>query len=273
MKRIIRVFPTQTSQTPLDEYTFFEEPGLFVPPHDEVHISCVFTWDKQRAEELAEAWKGKCPVKLGGPAYDDPGGGFIPGMYTRLGITHTSRGCPNNCKFCFVAKREGKIRELEIKPGNEIQDNNFLACSIPHRRKVYDMLKNQKSIKFIGGLEAGRLTDWDVEEMRNLRIKELWLACDSKARIKTAVKAIETLQQAGFSQKHIRCYVLIGDDQTENEERLKTVYNAGALPFAQLFQPEERIEYSKEWKDFARTWSRPAATVAHMKEANNAATN
>ena len=61
--RIARVFPTQTNQTPLDDLTFFAEPGFWIPEHDEVHISCVFTWDKPRAEQLAEAWYGKVPVK------------------------------------------------------------------------------------------------------------------------------------------------------------------------------------------------------------------
>ena len=92
MKRIIRVFPTQTNQTPLDDYTFFAEPGFWVPPHDEVHISCVFTWDKPRAEQLAEAWTGKAPVKLGGPAYDDAGGEFIPGMYLEQSAMNQEKG-------------------------------------------------------------------------------------------------------------------------------------------------------------------------------------
>lgn len=263
--RIARVFPTQTNQTPLDDLTFFEEPGFWIPEHDEVHISCVFTWDKPRAEQLAEAWYGKAPVKIGGPAYDDPGGEFTPGLYTRKGIVHTSRGCPNKCKFCFVAKREKGLRELEVKEGNEIQDNNFLACSETHKRKVYDMLRTQKEIKFIGGLEAIRLSDWDIEELRKLRIKELWMACDTAKSIKTSTKAIKRLIKAGFTQNHIRCYVLIGDDMSENTERLEAVYRAGALPFAQLFQPEERIEYSKEWKDFARRWSRPAIYKSMLK--------
>lgn len=266
MDGVIRVFPTRTSQTPFDEYTFFDTPEMFMPDHKEVHISCVFTWDKPRAEELYEAWYGKCPVKLGGPAYDSPCDDFIPGMYIRKGITFTSRGCPNKCPFCFVPKREGKLKEIEITEGNEIQDNNFLACSIPHKRKTYDMLKNQHGIRFVGGLEAGRLTDWDIEEMRKLRIKELFLACDSKANLKGTVKAITRLKQAGFTQNHIRCYTLIGDDRQENEHRLTSLYMTGALPFAQLFQPEIPKVYSKEWKQFARTWSRPAATRTHMKE-------
>ena len=269
MKRVLRVFPTQTNQTPLDDLTFFEEPGFWIPEHDEVHISCVFTWDKPKAEALAEAWYGKVPVKIGGPAYDDPGDQFTPGLYTRKGIVHTSRGCPNKCKFCFVAKREGKLRELEIKEGNEIQDNNFLACSEQHRRKVYDMLRTQKEIKFIGGLEDIRLTDWDIEELRKLRIKEMWLACDNAKHIKTTTQAINKLRRAGFTENHIRCYVLIGDNMGENTERLEAVYRAGALPFAQLFQPEERIEYSKEWKDFARKWSRPAIYKTMLKEGYN----
>lgn len=255
---IIRVFPTQTNQTPLDDYTFFAPPGMWVPEHKEVHVSCAFTWDKHTAEQLAEAWYGKVPVKIGGPAYDDPGETFAPGMYTKKGITFTSRGCPNKCKFCHVPRREGKIRELPIAPGNIVQDNNFLACSKRHREKVYQMLKGQANIEMRGGLEVSRLTDWDIEQMRSVRINKLWIACDTKGAVKNTVKTITRLLKAGFSQNNIRCYVLIGDDITENEARLKTVYNAGALPFAQLYQPETKVEYSKQWKDFARVWSRPA---------------
>lgn len=266
MDGIIRVFPRKTNMTPFDDYSYYDEPGMFLPPHNEVHISCTFTWDKPRAEQLYEAWYGKAPVKLGGPAYDDPGETFMAGMYVKPGIAFSSRGCPNSCKFCFVPKREGKIRELPIIEGNTIQDNNFLACSKGHRQKVYDMLRTQKEARFVGGLEANRLTDWDVEEMRKLRIKELWLACDTKGAIKTSTKAIRKLRDAGFSQNHIRCYVLIGDDMVENEERLKTVYRAGALPFAQLYQPEVKINYSKKWKDLSRIWSRPAIYKAVMNK-------
>ncbi|MBP2638876.1 MAG: hypothetical protein H6Q72_4783 [Firmicutes bacterium] len=263
----IRVFPRRTEMTPVDDMAFYDVPGLFIPPHDEVHICCVFTWDKARAEYLQRNWEGVTdkPVLIGGPAYGNSGGDFTPGLYVKPGVTFTSRGCPNKCGFCFVPKREGDLRELEIQPGNIINDNNFLACSKEHRRKVYDMLKTQKTICFKGGLEAARLTDWDIEEMRGLRIKELWLACDTKERIDVLKKACEKLYSAGYNQNKIRCYVLIGDDMTENENRLRQVYEAGVLPFAQLYQPEIPIIYSREWKQFARTWSRPAAYKAHMK--------
>ena len=102
--------------------------------------------------------------------------------------------------------------------------------------------------------------------MRGLRIFDLWLACDSHARIKPFLKACEKLTKSGFNRNKIRCYVLIGDDMSENEERCRTVFQAGALPFAQLEQGREWIDYPKEWRNFQRLWARPALTKAHMKE-------
>lgn len=69
MKRIIRVFPRRTAYTPNDEYAFVGmPPGLFIPEHDEVHISVTFTWDMDYAEELAYQWEGVTnkKVKIGG---------------------------------------------------------------------------------------------------------------------------------------------------------------------------------------------------------------
>ena len=83
----------------------------------------------------------------------------------------------------------------------------------------------------------------------------------------TAVfRAIEKLRKAGFNRNKIYCYALIGDDMAENEARLRKIYEAGAMPFASLFQPEQRITYSKEWKDFQRQWCRPAIIKARMEE-------
>jgi hypothetical protein len=246
---------------------FYEPPGLWVPDHDEVHVSCTFTWDIPEAERLAAEWQFVSKkVKIGGPAFGDQPDEFTPGLYVRQGITFTSRGCPNNCPFCFVPRNEGRLREIAIQQGSIIQDNNFLACSRSHRAKVYEMLKGQGQVNFKGGLEAARLTDWDIEEMRGLHIAELWIACDTREAIPRATRTIMRLRAAGFKQYQIRCYVLIGDDMNENQARLEAVFEAGALPFAQLFQDEDRRKYSKKWEDFARLWSRPALYKTAMKK-------
>lgn len=153
MKKIIRVFPYKTSYTPDDPYAFIGYPTFLIPEHDEVHISCTFTWDKAKCEELAYQWEGFTdkPVKLGGVAYGSPCDDFIQGMYIKKNIIFTSRGCNNSCGFCIVPKNEGKLKELPIYEGNIIQDNNFLQCSRSHKDKVFEMLKHQRQIEFRGG--------------------------------------------------------------------------------------------------------------------------
>lgn len=114
--KIIRVFPTKTNATPDDELVRIREvPSLF-DEADEVHISVAFTWDIPWAEWAARQWERVAPVKIGGPAYNEPGGEFVPGMYMKKGYVITSRGCPNRCWFCAVPKREGgQLRELPVR--------------------------------------------------------------------------------------------------------------------------------------------------------------
>lgn len=274
--KIIRVFPRRTSHTPSDDMVFVGDPPLDRPEADEVHVSCAFTWDKLKAERLKLAWGQYYPeVKIGGPAYDDPCNSFTPGMYLKQGITTTSRGCNNQCPWCLAWKREGKIRELPIAPGRYVQDNNLLQCSPAHIDKVFDMLRNQSRIQLTGGLEASRITPRIADRIRGLRIKQVFLACDTDGAIKPLQKALKLLQ---LPRDKARCYVLIRYDPDETMLhaliRLLQVWEAGAKPFAQLYQPpEKRIVYPVEWSRFIRTWQRPAGTAAFIKSTLNANSN
>lgn len=267
---ILRVFPRRTSYTPDDEMAFIGMPPLIIPEHDEIHISCTFTWDKKYCEELAYQWEGRTnkPVKLGGVAFGSTAEIFIQGLYIKKNIIFTTRGCNNNCPWCIVPKLEGKLKELPICQGNIIQDNNFLQANRSHKEKAFDMLRTQKAICFKGGLETDLIDDHFINNITSLRIKELWLACDTDGAIPRFKKAMEKLTKAGFNRNKINCYCLIGDDMQKNEARLRQVYEAGAMPFAQLYRDfsDTKTEYSQEWNKFARMWSRPAATKAHVEK-------
>jgi len=271
--KIARVFPRVTKATPNDELCFYDSPPADLPEIDEVHISVTFTYDMDKAEILAEQWQRVAPVKIGGPAMDEPGGEFVPGRYLKEGYVITSRGCPNRCWFCRVPIREGgTIRELEIKDGNNILDDNLLACSDGHIRKVFEMLKHQKYGRkmFTGGLEAKRLKDWHVEALRELKPKEVFFAYDTPNDLEPLIEAGKKLLRAGFtvSSHALRAYVLVGwpeDAFNKAEERLMQTIKAGFLPMAMLYR-DQKGDRDMEWARFQRFWARPATVNLRVKE-------
>lgn len=264
--KIARVFPRRTAATPDDSLAFVNcpPPMLILPEIDEVHISMAFTWDIPKAERLAKEWEVVgVPVKIGGPALNEPGGDFTPGMYMKKGYVITSRGCPNRCWFCSVPAREGfKLRELPITEGHIVQDDNLLACSEQHIRDVFAMLERQKERPvFSGGLEAKILKPWHCEEMKRIKTKQMYFAYDTPDDLEPLIEAGKMLEEAGFSRNNHNkgCYVLIGykgDTFEKAEKRLQQTMNAGFVPYAMLYR-DKLGNANQEWRRFQRAWCRP----------------
>jgi hypothetical protein len=273
---LIRVFPRKTNATPDDENVRFSEPGLF-DEADEVRVSVAWTWDKQRGEELAEAWEAiGSKVTIGGPAYDDPGGEFEPGMYVKKGYVMTSRGCPNHCWFCSVPKREGNIREISIKDGYNVLDSNLLACSENHIKLVFEMLKRQpEQPRFTGGLEAARMKPWIAEELKRVRPHVAYFAYDTPDDYDPLVFAVKMLKDAGALYDRVySCYVLIGykgDTIEKAEKRLKQVLNLDLMPMAMLFNKAENKDDRSKWIKFQREYANRIIVGSKLTAARTAA--
>lgn len=267
---IARVFPRRTSATPIDDLAVVGMPGLFRPEADEVHISCTFTWDKPEAERLRAAWEHFYPgrVRIGGPAYESPADGFTPGRYVKAGMTFTSRGCIRHCPFCFVPRREGKLRLLPIVPGWDIQDNNLLACPRPHVEAVLDMLNTQpKPARFTGGIDARLVQPWFAERLGKMRVQILYTSFDAPKERPAVERAVKILRDAGLSQRKVGCYVLVGykgDTQDAATGRLEWVKEIGGMPFAMFYRPADELRFKipRDWQGLVRSWSRPAAIFA-----------
>lgn len=272
--QIARVFPRRTVASPNDALAFFGPPPMLdMPEIDEVHISVAFTYDIQRAEELAFQWEQVgVPVKMGGPAFNEPGEEFIPGMYLKKGYTITSRGCPNRCWFCAVPKREGyRLRELPIADGWNVLDDNLLACSEKHIRNVFDMLKRQpKRPEFTGGLEARILKPWHCDLLREAHTKRMYFAYDTPDDLEPLYEAGKTLRDSGFTAAShtLCCYCLIGypsDTFDAAEKRLTQTIQAGFMPYAMLYR-NIAGQVDPEWKKFQREWLRPAIVATKLKQ-------
>ena len=279
MKRLLRVFPERTSLTPTDDLAVIGAPGLIDPPEfDEIHVSCTFTWHIEEAAVIYRKWENqypKSPMSFGGPALNEPGGAFVPGRYVRYGISISSRGCPNHCEWCFVPKREGKLRLLPICPGNDLQDNNITAWPRAHWNMLISMLQSQTRIRFTGGLEAARFKDWHRDGFQKLQpstIREIWFAADTDSALRPLAKVADKMlpmfaHHKDKGRRKLRCYVMIGRSSLgADEARLERVWGMGLLPFAQLYRSGgEKTEYNDDWRKLERKWARPAAMFACHK--------
>lgn len=266
--KIIRVFPRRTKWTPTDDLAFVGEPPLFNLPDLPILISVTFTWDIKKGIELGYSWQkrySRHSVQLSGPALqvgssDLP---FVSSIFIKSGVIFTSRGCPKQCPWCLVPKREGQLIEINIENGYIVQDNNLFACSRSHIEKVFDMLSHQKQgIKFSGGLDIDYLEPWHIELLKKIKVDELWVSCDTEKGLKRLAKARDLFSD--FSIEKRRCYVLIGfdgDTVDKAERRCQAVYDdeRGFLPMAMFYQPG--LSYRtvpKEWRYVQWKYSRPA---------------
>jgi len=268
-ERIARVFPRRTNMTPDDGLAFVGHPPPDPPEVDAVHVSVSWSYDMQEAESLAHSWKHIGPCSIGGPACGDPGGEFLPGQYVKHGYVMTSRGCPNNCWFCDVPRREGRIvRELKVHDGWNILDSNLLACSKDHVMTVFEMLKRQdRKIEFTGGFEAARLEWWHVAELWDVRPDQMFFAYDTPDDLDPLIEAGNKLRMADFTRRHLRCYVLIGhprDTFAAAEARLLDAWMAGFMPMAMLWKSKNG-HTDPQWSKFRNTWARPANSRAWVK--------
>lgn len=261
---IARVFPRRTSATPTDAYAFVGEPPKELPEDiTEVHVSITFTWDLVEGDRLANLWSKVAPVKVGGVAFGQPSGAFTPGMYVKQGHTITSRGCPNHCWFCSVPKREGGLRELEVKAGSNILDDNLLACSTEHIKKVFDMLLPQRNVILSGGVEAKLLKPWHVELFQKVKVQRLYMAYDTPDDLPPLQAASQLFQEfpSWYRWWKACCYVLIGypgDTLLAAEERLMTILKLGFTPYAMFYRDTEGKNIkTKEWSKLQRLWVKP----------------
>ena len=267
----IRVFSRATGYTPVDDLAFVGLPPAkeFLPPANyTVSVSVVWTWDIPIARQLVKEWgKYYKNIKVGGPAFNDMGGEFVPGRFTRKGLVFTSRGCNRKCPWCYVQQREGRLRELKVNDGYVIEDSNLLMCSNEHIRSVFKMLrKNHKEAFFNGGFDARLFKKWHLDLLESIKVGEIFFACDKKEVLPYLKKITPLLMDKPQSWRY--CYVLLGWEETlkQAKERLSEIKNLGFFPIPMLLQKNKFVHHNQKWKDLAKEFSVP---TKYMQLVNN----
>ena len=232
------------------------ERWMAIDRYDLVYQSKVFTFTPDIDVLNADT------VVKGGTGYDlqnklsdaveamQPDYGLYPEYPEAYGFI--TRGCPNNCAFCIVSKKEGRCSKQvadvkEFKSDRKViklLDPNLLACK--NREKLLQQLAESKAhIDFTQGVDA-RLTDKDViTQLNQIKIKMIHFAWDLMKNSESILKGLELYASKGKIQdfRRRRVYILTNFDTTI-EEDLYRIYKMREMlydPYVMIYDKGEYV--------------------------------
>ncbi len=179
-------------------------------------------------------------------------------------IGYITRGCPNNCRWCIVPKKEGKIhayrdwRDL-VRPDSDklvLMDNNILACDYG-LKQLESLIDSGYKIDLNQGMDARLVTDEIAQILSKLKwIRFLRFSCDTVPQIEAIHKTAELLRKYGIKPSKLFIYLLVTsdiDNAAYRVEQLKTL--RGLTIYAQPERNESMgITPNKLQREFAQRY-------------------
>ena len=157
-----------------------------------------------------------------------------------------TRGCPNNCSFCSVSKKEGlvtrKVADLnEWWNGQKeiiLLDANILACR-QHIELLEQLAQSGASVDFTQGLDARFINETNLEILKRIKIKTMHFAFDFMKNEKRIVKGLKLAKEAlKISDRKAIVYMLTNFDTSFKEDayRVKLIQSAGYAPDVRIYR-------------------------------------
>lgn len=228
--------------------------------YDVTYMSKVFTFTPDYPNVISSE-----EVVLGGTGYDlenklpaeienqCPDYSLYPQYSDSYGFL--TRGCPNNCPFCIVTKKEGavsrQVADLScFHQGQKViklLDPNLLAF-YNHEALLQQLADSGAYVDFTQGLDI-RLTSSDnIALLNKIKVKMLHFAWDNPRQdlIKRFQKYNELTTIKDFRKK--RVYVLTNFNSTHEEDlyRVDTLRRIGFDPFVMIYEKETAPKITKQ---------------------------
>jgi hypothetical protein len=220
---------------------------------DKVYMSKVFTF--------TDDWQYPINADViikSGTGYDYPKGG-VPLTYeiehqypdyslynTKTAYGFLTRGCPRNCAFCIVSKKEGcishKVADLsEFWDGQKeinLIDSNITASKecIPLFK---ELVKTNAWITFSSGIDIRCMSKEKASLLNQMKIKMIHFAWDSY-EFKTYEKLKKYRPMLDYDSRKLRVYVLTNFNTTHEQdiERIMKLRELGYSPYTMMFEKE-----------------------------------
>lgn len=237
--------------------------------YDRVYMSKVFTFTKDfqtciNADEVIKSGTGYYYPDGGRPLSDEaehiyPDYNLYGNRFKDTAYGFMTRGCPNNCHFCIVCKKEGLISHKaadlsEFWRGQKLiklLDPNLLACK-DRIELLHQLVNSNAKVDFTQGLDARFLNDEITELILHIRVEEIHFAWDYMKNGDIITKNLKKFQEkTGLGYRKLKVYVLTNFDTTmkENLHRVYTLKELGYDPYIMIY---EKWKAPKEIKRLQR---------------------
>ncbi|MGN0679238.1 MAG: radical SAM protein [Oscillospiraceae bacterium] len=158
-----------------------------------------------------------------------------------------TRGCPRNCGFCIVGKKEGcqsqQVAELSEfwheQKMIKILDPNILACK-NHEKLLQDLAESKAQIDFTQGLDIRLINPDNIKLLNNIKAKILHFAWDDPHHDLTDnFKRFAELTNIKSERNRI-VYVLTNFNSTLSDDlyRVYTLRDLGFSPYVMIYRKE-----------------------------------
>lgn len=233
--------------------------------YDRVYMSRVF--DDTYTEDFTTAINAVEIIK-GGTGYDlknklppeiehiYPDYSLYPKLTKDTAYGFLTRGCPNDCPFCIVSKKEGrksvKVADLsEFWNGQKnikLLDPNLLACK-DHLKLLQQLVDSKAVVDFTQGLDARLINENNVALLAKIKIKMVHFAFDLMENEKTIIKGLKLYKDyTAVDERKTGVYILTNFNTTHEEDiyRVYAVRDLGYMPYVMVYNKPSAPQVTRD---------------------------
>lgn len=225
--------------------------------YDRVYMSRVFddtyTDDFEtaiNADLIIRGGTGYCLDNLLPPDVEHmyPDYSLYPKLTNNEAYGFLTRGCPNNCEFCIVSKKEGrksfKVADLsEFWNGQKnikLLDPNILACK-EHLDLLQQLVDSKAWVDFTQGIDARLINKCNVEGLSKVKVKMIHFAFDLMKYEKKVIEGLRLYKEAtNIDSRKTGVYILTNFNTTHEEDlyRVYKVIELGYKPYIMIYNKD-----------------------------------
>ena len=225
--------------------------------YDRVYMSRVFddtyTDDFEtviNADLIIRGGTGYCLDNLLPPDVEHmyPDYSLYPKLTNNEAYGFLTRGCPNNCEFCIVSKKEGrkslKVADLsEFWNGQKnikLLDPNILACK-EHLDLFQQLVDSKAWVDFTQGIDARLINKCNVEGLSKVKVKMIHFAFDLMKYEKKVIEGLRLYKEAtNIDSRKTGVYILTNFNTTHEEDlyRVYKVIELGYKPYIMIYNKD-----------------------------------